>query len=93
MHKRNQVFSTKITEGMERPSVMVSILEGANPQFRCYEWGTSPDGNTFFSLTNGSRVEIVGKPHYMIQIPQPNFTIDEEGRHRELRKQESVILQ
>lgn len=88
--KKDQVFTIKGDDDLEQPAILVVIPNGCH--FNAVTWGFL-DGRPFFDTPDGVHIEIFNAMPYMIQSPRRGWTIDESGKHRELRKKESVILQ
>ena len=93
MAKGTKGTKTVAPEGMERPAVLVTVLDGSQTMFRAFAWGDVPEAQVAFVLTNSSRVYFYGKTSYMIHFPAEGCTFDEDLKHRPLRREESVIMQ
>lgn len=88
----NKVMTISGQEGWEKPTIFVMVFGATMVQLRASTWGIL-DGHPFFDTHDGIHVELFGGVPYMIQTPAKGYTIDENGRHRELHKEESAIIQ
>ena len=90
--KGNTAFEIKQVEGCELATGMVTILSNPVMTIRFHRFGTL-ECHAYFDSVDGTHIEMNGPVAYLMQTPLPGHTIDENGRHRELRKQENLIVQ
>ncbi len=90
--KGNSAFEITQVEGHETATGMVTILSNPPMSIRFHRFGML-DGRQYFDSVDGTHIEMNGPVAFLMQTPLPGHTIDENGRHRELRKEESAIIQ
>ena len=92
MANKNKVMKLAQEEGYEMATIFVLIPTSPPLTFTAHTWGIL-ESHPFFDTPDGRHIELHGGAAYMIQTPAKGYTIDAEGRHRELRKEESAIIQ
>lgn len=90
--KGNSAFEIKQVEGYEVATGAVTILSNPVMTIRFHRFGNL-EGKQYFDSVDGTHIEMNGPVAFLMQTPLPGHTIDENGRHRELRKQENMIVQ
>jgi hypothetical protein len=85
--QRDNVYSTRHVEGVERATAL--ILHNENGRYRCYRWAKFHD-HWLLELTTGDQVELYGGV-VAVHIPRDGYTFELDGSSREVQRESAII--